>query len=154
GMGSRGARGGTAGGNALHLAATGVRDKALAIAAQLLSLNSPDQLRIANGAVERLVGGEWVKTELTLPAIARTAYLDPLRLPVGLEPGPEAHRAYDPPPMTFSNATHLCETEVIPATGVVRILRYVIVEDCGTVLNELIVEGQQHGATALGVAGA
>jgi carbon-monoxide dehydrogenase large subunit len=154
GMGSRGARGGTAGGNALHLAATEVKDKALAIAAQLLNLNSPDQLRIANGSVERLVGGDWVKTELTLAVIARTAYLDPLRLPAGMEPGLEAHRAYDPPPMTFSNAAHLCEVEVTPATGTVRILRYIIAEDCGTVLNEMIVEGQQHGATALGIAGA
>lgn len=154
GMGSRGARGGTAGGSALHVAATEVKHKALAIAAQLLNLNSSDQLRLANGTVERLVGGEWTETELTLPAIARTAYLDPLRLPAGMEPGLEAHRAYDPPPMTFSNATHLCEVEVIPTTGVVHILRYVIAEDCGTVLNEMIVAGQQHGATALGIAGA
>jgi carbon-monoxide dehydrogenase large subunit len=154
GMGSRGARGGTAGGSALHLAATEVKQKVLAIAAQLLNLNSPDQLRIAAGAVERLVAGEWTKTELTLVSIARTAYLDPLRLPAGMEPGLEAHRTYDPPPMTFSNATHLCEVEVILATGTVRILRYVIAEDCGAVLNEMIVEGQQHGATALGIAGA
>jgi carbon-monoxide dehydrogenase large subunit len=154
GMGSRGARGGTAGGSALHLAATEVKQKVLAIAAQILNLNSPGQLRIAEGAVERLVAGEWKETELTLASIARTAYLDPLRLPGGMEPGLEAHRAYDPPPMTFSNATHLCEVEVTLATGTVRILRYVIAEDCGTVLNEMIVEGQQHGATALGIAGA
>jgi aerobic carbon-monoxide dehydrogenase large subunit len=122
--------------------------------AQLLNLNTSDQLRLAGGTVERLVSGTWTKTEVTLAAIARTAYLDPLRLPAGLEPGLEAHRAYDPPPMTFSNATHLCEVEVTLATGTVRILRYVIVEDCGTVLNEMIIEGQQHGATALGIAGA
>ena len=154
GMGSRGARGGTAGGSALHLAARDVADKVLKIAAQLLNLNTPDQLRLAGGAVERLVGGAWEPTELTFGAIARTAYLDPLRLPAGLEPGLEAHRAYDPPPMTFSNATHVCEVELAPATGVVHILRYVIAEDCGTVLNEMIVEGQQHGATALGIGGA
>jgi aerobic carbon-monoxide dehydrogenase large subunit len=154
GMGSRGARGGTAGGSALHLAATEVKEKVLAIAAQLLNLNSQDQLHIEDGAIERLVDGEWTRTELSLASIARTAYLDPLRLPGGMEPGLEAHRAYDPPPMTFSNATHLCEVEVTPATGTVRILRYVIAEDCGTVVNERIVEGQQHGATALGIAGA
>jgi carbon-monoxide dehydrogenase large subunit len=154
GMGSRGARGGTAGGGALHLAASEVKAKALAIAAQMLNLNTADQLRLENGAVERLVGGQWMRTELTLASIARTAYLDPLGLPAGLEPGLEAHRAYDPPPMTFSNATHLCEVEIAPATGTVRILRYLIAEDCGTVLNDMIVEGQQHGATALGIAGA
>jgi hypothetical protein len=105
GMGSRGARGGTAGGSALHLAARDVAEKALQIAAQLLNLNTADQLRLGSGAVERLVSGNWTKTALTLASLARTAYLDPLRLPAGLEPGLEAHRAYDPPPITFSNAT-------------------------------------------------
>jgi aerobic carbon-monoxide dehydrogenase large subunit len=154
GMGSRGARGGTAGGGALKLAAGDVGAKVLAIAAHLLNLNAPDQLRLANGAVERLVGGAWSPTELTLAGIARVAYLDPLRLPPGMEPGLEAHCAYDPPAMTFSNAAHFCEVELHPATGRVDILRYLIVEDCGTVLNARIVEGQQHGATALGIAGA
>jgi aerobic carbon-monoxide dehydrogenase large subunit len=154
GMGSRGARGGTAGGGALHLAAGEVARKVLAIAAHLLNLNTPDQLRLAGGKVERLAGGRWTPTELTLAGIARLAYLDPLRLPPGMEPGLEAHRAYDPPAMTFSNAAHFCEIALDPTTGEVRILRYVIVEDCGTVLNARIVEGQQHGATALGIAGA
>jgi carbon-monoxide dehydrogenase large subunit len=154
GMGSRGARGGTAGGGALHLAAGDVAAKVLRVAAHLLNLNTPDQLRINEGAVERLAGGEWTPTALTLAGVARIAYLDPLSLPPGMEPGLEAHRAYDPPPMTFSNAAHLCEIALEPATGEIRFLRYVIVEDCGTVLNPLIVEGQQHGATALGVAGA
>jgi aerobic carbon-monoxide dehydrogenase large subunit len=154
GMGSRGARGGTAGGGALHLAAGEVARKVLAIAAHLLNLNTPDQLRLAGGKIERLAGGGWTATELTLAGIARLAYLDPLRLPPGMEPGLEAHRAYDPPAMTFSNAAHFCEIALDPASGEVRILRYVIVEDCGTVLNPGIVEGQQHGATALGIAGA
>jgi carbon-monoxide dehydrogenase large subunit len=154
GMGSRGARGGTAGGGALLLAARDAAAKLLAIAARLLNLNSPDELRLRDGAVERLTGGAWTPTGLTLAAVARTAYLEPLKLPPGMEPGIEAHRAYDPPPMTFSNATHLCEVEVERATGAVRILRYLIAEDCGTVLNAAIVEGQQHGATALGIASA
>ena len=154
GMGSRGARGGTAGSGALHYAAGDVAAKILAIAAHMLNLNTPDQLRLNEGAVERLVGGAWSPTELTLAGIARTAYLDPLRLPAGMEPGIEAHRAYDPPPMTFSNATHFCEIELDPRTGALRILRYVIVDDCGNPLNEMIVAGQQHGATALGIGGA
>jgi aerobic carbon-monoxide dehydrogenase large subunit len=154
GMGSRGARGGTAGGGALLVAAGEVAAKVKAIAAQLLNLNAPDQLRLRLGGVERLVAGRWTRTELTLASIARTAYLDPLKLPQGMEPGLAAQRAYDPPPMTFSNAAHLCEIEFDPRTGAVRILRYVIVEDCGTVLNAKIVEGQQHGASALGIGGA
>jgi len=71
-----------------------------------------------------------------------------------MEPGLEAHRAYDPPPMTFSNATHICEVVVDVATGKVNLERYIVVEDCGTVLNPLIVRGQQQGAIAMGISGA
>ena len=70
-----------------------------------------------------------------------------------MEPGLEAHRAYDPPPLTFSNATHVCEVVVDVETGVVRVERYIVAEDCGRVLNPAIVAGQQHGAVALGIAG-
>lgn len=154
GMGSRGARGATAGSGALHYAATDIARKVLAIAAHILNLNTSDQLRLNEGVIERLVGGAWTRTDLTLAGIARIAYLDPLQLPAGMEPGLQAHRAYDPPPMTYSNATHLCEVELEPRTGRVQILRYLIVDDCGTPLNEMLVAGQQHGATALGIAGA
>ena len=70
-----------------------------------------------------------------------------------MEPGLEAHRAYDPPPMTYSNATHLCVAVVNTRTGAVSLERYLVVEDCGTVLNPLIVAGQQHGAIAMGISG-
>src|SRR3546814_8095445 len=79
----------------------------------------------------------------------RPSDLDPLRLPPGMEPGLETHRAYDPPPMTYSNSTHACEVQVDIETGRVVIDRYLIVEDCGTVLSPVVVEGQQHGATAM-----
>ena len=69
--------------------------------------------------------------------------MDPLRLPEGMEPGLEAHRAYDPPPLTFSNATHVCEVVVDVETGVVRVERWIVAEDCGRVLNPAIVAGQQ-----------
>ncbi len=65
----------------------------------------------------------------------------------------EAHRAYDPPPLTFSNATHVCEVVVDVETGVVGVERYIVAEDCGRVLNPAIVAGQQHGAVALGISG-
>ena len=60
---------------------------------------------------------------------------------------------YDPPAVAYPYATHACIVEVDPATGEVRILRYVVVEDCGRILNPLIVEGQTHGAIAQGVGG-
>ncbi len=154
GMGTRGARGGTAGGGVLLLAATSVREKALAIAASLLALNAADELRLRAGRVERHLGGEWRPTELTLAAIAQIAHLDPTRLPPGMEPGLEATRAYDPPPMTYSNAAHACEVVVDVRTGRVSIERHTVVEDCGRVLNPAIVRGQQHGAVAMGLSGA
>ena len=153
GMGSRGARGGTAGGSVLLLAAQALRDKVLTIAAGLLGLNSAGELRLHGGRVERRLGGEWNDAGLTLVDIAHVAYLDPLRLPPGLEPGLEVHRAYDPPPMTFSNSTHLCEVRVDITTGEVTVERYLVVEDCGTVYNPAIVRGQQQGAVAMGISG-
>ncbi|HEY5828694.1 MAG: xanthine dehydrogenase family protein molybdopterin-binding subunit [Hyphomicrobiaceae bacterium] len=153
GMGSRGARGGTAGGGALMLAGQALREKVLSIAAALLGLNSSGELRLARGQVERRLGGEWTGTGLSLADIAQVAYLDPLRLPSGMEPGLEAHKAYDPPPMTYSNSTHLCEAVVHTATGRITLERYLVVEDCGTVYNPMIVAGQQHGAIAMGISG-
>jgi carbon-monoxide dehydrogenase large subunit len=153
GMGSRGARGGTVGGGALMLAARELRAKVLAIAASLLGLNTSGELRVLRGDIERQLGGEWTATGLKLTDIAQIAYLDPLRLPSGMEPGLEAHKAYDPPPMTYSNATHLCEAEVDARTGAVRLKCYLVVEDCGTVYNPTIVAGQQHGAIAMGISG-
>ena len=153
GMGSRGARGGTAGGGVLLLAAQALRDKVLTIAAALLGLNSSGELRLRSGRVERRLGGEWHTAGPSLADIAHVAYLDPLRLPPGLEPGLEAHRTYDPPPMTFSNATHLCEVLLDVATGRIAVERYLVVEDCGTVYNPAIVRGQQQGAIAMGISG-
>ncbi len=153
GMGSRGARGGTAGGSVLLLAAQALRDKVLTIAAGMLGLNSSGELRLRGGVVERRLGGEWQAAGPSLADIAHVAYLDPLRLPPGLEPGLEVHRAYDPPPMTFSNATHLCEVRLDVATGHVAVERYLVVEDCGTVYNPAIVRGQQQGAIAMGISG-
>ncbi len=159
GMGSRGARGGTAGGSVLWLAGQALQKKVCAIAAFQLGLNTGpdgtlDDLRLQDGRVERRLDTAWQDTGLTLAGIARIAYLDPLRLPPGIEPGLEAHRAYDPPPMTYSNAAHVCEVLLDPDTGQVTPVRHIVAEDCGTVLNPLITDGQQHGAVAMGLGGA
>jgi carbon-monoxide dehydrogenase large subunit len=154
GMGSRGARGGTAGGTALFLSARDANEKVLAIAAKMLGFDSAEGLHLADGRVEREILGERVKTDITLAQVARTAYLDPTALPAGMAPGLDFSRTYDPPPMTYSNAAHACEVEVDVETGALKILRYVVAEDCGTVLNPVVVEGQQHGAIAMGLSGA
>src|SRR5262249_58242538 len=62
--------------------------------------------------------------------------------------------AFDPPPLTFSSGTHICQIEIDPETGALTISRYTIVEDCGRMLNPRVVEGQLHGATAQGLGGA
>jgi carbon-monoxide dehydrogenase large subunit len=154
GMGSRGARGGTAGGGVVLLAARRLKAKVLAIAASLLGLNSPEALEVANGDVLRFVGGTWTVTGLTLAAIARTAHLDPLKLPAGMEPGLHVTHAFDPPPMTYANATHACEIEIDRETGALVIRRYLVAHDCGTEINPLVVAGQVHGAVAMGLSGA
>jgi carbon-monoxide dehydrogenase large subunit len=154
GMGSRGARGGTAGGGTLYLCAQEASVKVLAIGAALLGLDSSLALRLRDGRIEQMTDGEWVATGVGLADVARTAYLDPLALPAGMHPGLEFHRTYEPPPMTYSNSTHLCEVQVDVATGAIRFVRYVVAEDCGTVLSPVVVEGQQHGAIAMGLSGA
>ena len=122
GMGSRGARGGTAGGSVLKLAAESLRDKVLAIAASLLGLNTSEGLRLRSGTHRAPARRPMDRLRASaLSDIAHVAYLDPLRLPPGMEPGLEAHKAYDPPPMTYSNATHLCEAVVDTRTGAVAL---------------------------------
>ena len=153
GMGSRGARGGTAGGGTLYLCAQEAQVKVLAIAAGLLGLGDSAALRLQDGCVEKMSDGIWSATGVVLADVARTAYLDPLALPAGMAPGLEFHKTYEPPPMTYSNSTHVCEVEVQVATGAIRFARYVVAEDCGTVLSPVVVEGQQHGAIAMGLSG-
>jgi carbon-monoxide dehydrogenase large subunit len=154
GMGSRGARSGTAGGGALYLCAQDARRKVLAIAAHWLEVADAAELQLVDARIERRNGDAWADTGLTLAQIARRAYLDPTALPAGHAPGLEFHRTYDPPAMTYSNAAHACVVELDAATGALKILRYVIAEDCGTLLNPTVVEGQQHGAIAMGLSGA
>lgn len=154
GMGSRGARGGTAGGGVLYLCAQDARAKVLAIAARLLGLGEASGLRMVDGRIECAAGHAWSDTGLGLADIARVAYLDPTALPPGMAPGLDFNRTFDPPPMTYSNATHACEVELDPGTGGLKILRYVVAEDCGTVLSPVVVQGQQHGAVAMGLSGA
>ena len=89
-----------------------------------------------------------------LAQLAQKAYFAPTELPPGMVPGLEATHAFDPPPLTFSSGTHICQVEIDPETGVLTIPRYTIVEDCGRMLNPRIVEGQLHGATAQGLGGA
>src|SRR5439155_16206561 len=137
-------------GHASRLASRQVRDRLLATAAHAQDVHR-DDLLLAEGRVSVRGGGA---RGLSMPELADLAYFWPSRLPPGLGPGLEAAACYDPPGPTFSNATHVAVVEVDPATGGVAIQRFVVVEDCGRMLNPLLVDGQVHGGVAQGIGGA
>jgi carbon-monoxide dehydrogenase large subunit len=150
GMGTRGSRGGVVSAGAALGAARVLKEKLARIAAHVLEAPLED-LEMTDGRVH--VRGA-PASGLTLAQLAQKAYLAPTELPKGMAPGLEATHAYDPPPLTFSSGTHICQVEIDPETGRLTISKYTIVEDCGRLLNPRVVEGQLHGATAQGVGGA
>jgi carbon-monoxide dehydrogenase large subunit len=150
GMGTRGSRGGVVSAGAALGAARILKEKLLRIAAHVLEAPRED-LVLAAGRVH--VRGA-PAAGLSVAQLAQKAYLAPTELPPGVEPGLEATHAFDPPALTFSSGTHVCEVEIDPETGALIIGRYAIAEDCGRLLNPRIVEGQLHGATAQGLGGA
>lgn len=148
GSGTFGSRGAVALGGTVVAAAEVLRERIVRLAAHLLEASAEDVV-LANGrASVRGVPG----SGLTLAEIARRAYAPP---PGGWadisEPGLEATVHFDPPGPTFSGAVHLAVVEVDPGTGRVNILRYAVVEDCGPLINPLLVDGQIHGAVAQGI---
>jgi carbon-monoxide dehydrogenase large subunit len=150
GMGTRGSRGGVVSAGAALGAARILKEKLLRIAAHVLEAPL-DDLELVDGAVR--VRGAPAST-VSVAQLAQKAYFAPIELPPGMEPGLEATHAFDPPALTFSSGTHVCQVEIDPETGALTIPRYVIVEDCGRLLNPRVVEGQLHGATAQGLGGA
>ena len=137
------------GGGAVKRAGETLAARIAAIGAHLLEV-APADVVLSGGAVS--VRGAPGRS-LAIADVARAAHHAAHRLPDGAEPGLEARATFDPPG-TFSNATHGAEVEVDTQTGAVRILRYVVVEDCGVVINPTIVDGQVHGGVAQGVAAA
>ena len=150
GMGTRGARGGVVSVGAVLGAARVLKQKLLRIAAHLLEAPLED-LELVDGSI-RVRGAP--TSGMTIAQLAQKAYFAPTELPTGIEPGLDATHAFDPPPLTFSSGTHICQVEIDPETGGLMIPRYTIVEDCGRMLNPRVVEGQLHGATAQGIGGA
>ena len=132
------------------LAARALREKVLAIAAHLLEAPAAD-LDLRGGRIS--VRGSPDRA-LSLRDVARVAYYTVFRLPEGVEPGLDVTRYYDPPLGTFSNGAQAAVVEVDVETGQVKVLRFVIVEDCGRAINPRIVAGQVHGGAAQGIAAA
>jgi carbon-monoxide dehydrogenase large subunit len=150
GTGSYASRSAVLGGGAAILASRALRAKIVKIAAHQLEA-SVDDLELADGRIS--VRGASDRT-VTLRDIARAAYSGTRRLPKGMEPGLEATHFYDPYFGTASNATHVAVVEIDPSTCAVRVRKLVVVEDCGRIINPLIVEGQTVGGVAQGVGAA
>jgi carbon-monoxide dehydrogenase large subunit len=149
-FGTGGSRSGPILGASIRGAALELRSKVLAIAAHLLEA-SPDDLEIVDGLIS--VRGTPAVAR-TLADIAKIAYHDLGALPPGTEPGLDVlHRFKADLPFVYSNACHICTVDVDRVTGRVQVLRYVVSEDCGVMINPAIVEGQIAGGVAQGIGG-
>jgi aerobic carbon-monoxide dehydrogenase large subunit len=136
-------------GGAGKLAAGAVREKVLRAASHLLEAHA-DDLVIAEGRIA-IPGTD---RSLSLRELARTVYLQFGRMPPELQEELEATKLYDPQFGTTSCATHAALVEIDPETYRVSVLRYVASEDCGRVINPMIVDGQVHGGVAQGIGAA
>ncbi len=145
GLGTYASRSTPLAGGAAALAARRVRDKAKKIAAHLLEVDDAEvewdgQHFVAMGAPDRSV---------PMAAVALAAYTN---LPHGMEPGLEATYYYDPPNLTFPNGAYVAVVDIDKGTGAVTVRRFVAVDDCGTVINPMVVDGQIHGGLTEGFA--
>jgi carbon-monoxide dehydrogenase large subunit len=150
GTGTFASRGAVVAGSACHAAARAVKEKALTLAAQLLDLPT-DRLRISRG---RVSVRDDESRGFTLAALASLA--NPLRGAVrpGTKPGLEATEYFGPDRGSTANGVHAMLVEVDPETAAVIIKRYVVVHDCGTIINPMLVDGQVHGGVAHGIGNA
>ncbi len=146
GFGTGGSRGGTVGGTAVLLASQTVKDKARRIAAHLLEA-APEDIVLEDGKLH--VKG-LPDRAVTLKDVALAAYRAN-KLPPGIEPGLDASRVFDPPDFTIPFGVYVAVVEVLPQTGEVKLLRFIGVDDVGTVLNPLILKGQLHGGIPQGI---
>ncbi len=146
GVGTFGSRSAAVDGSATFEAAQKVRAKAAKIAAHLLEASEED-IQFADGGA--FVAGSPDQT-VSWEEIATVAY-QPHRLPEGVEGGLEAHAIFSPANATWPFGAHAALVEVDGDTGDVRLLRYITVDDCGNVINPMIVDGQIHGGLAQGI---
>jgi carbon-monoxide dehydrogenase large subunit len=144
GLGTYASRSTPTSGAAAALAARKIRAKAKTIAAHLLECSEAD--------LEWEPGRFFVKgvpdRGKTIQECAFAAYTN---MPQGMEPGMEATYYYDPPNLTFPFGSYICVVDIDRGTGEVKVRRFVAVDDCGNIINPMIVDGQIHGGLAQGV---
>jgi aerobic carbon-monoxide dehydrogenase large subunit len=150
GAGTFASRGAVVAGNAMNEAAKVVREKILRTAAEHFECDEQD-LELANGMVSIVgVPGRAVRLgELAIKANPMRGAVRP-----GTEPGLEATRYFGPPRGATASGVHAMIVEIDPETMALDIRRYVVVHDCGTVINPLILAGQIHGGVAQGIGNA
>ena len=136
-------------GGAIRLAAADIRRKATEIARFFLETEN-EELQISGG---QIYSADDPARTVSFAAVAAAAH-DASRivsLPDNIERGLQATRTFDPPHQTFGHGAHLAVTRVDPETGMVNVEQYFCVEDCGTIIDHVIVDGQVVGAVALGI---
>jgi carbon-monoxide dehydrogenase large subunit len=150
GTGTFASRGAVVAANAIHASAVAVRKKILKLASEILKAPE-DELELEGGQVRV---ADIPQMSISLGELAALA--NPLRGAVqpGTEPGLEATAYFGPQYGATAFGTHAMILEVDPETMMVDIHRYVVVEDCGTIINPLILEGQIHGGVAMGIGNA
>ena len=151
GHGVGGSRTAGVAGGAAHVAGAAMRERVLAVAGQMLEIGAGD-LEMTDSTAR--VKGDPDSKSVTLAEIAAAAYLlNPGALPPGAELGLEISKRYKAPDFMYSNACHAVIVEIDRETGMVDILRYVISEDCGQMINPNVVEGQIAGGVVQGIGG-
>ncbi len=151
GVGAFASRQAAVGGSAVHVAATAVREKALAAAATILDVSIQDlvidsgKICARNDAAKSVSLGDIARALTALPGYA---------IPAGSSPGLEAVATFAPEAMTYANGTHVAEVEVDIETGIVTVTGYVVVHDSGRLINPRIVDGQIVGGLVHGLGNA
>jgi aerobic carbon-monoxide dehydrogenase large subunit len=145
GLGTYASRSTPTAGAAAAVAARKIRDKAKKIAAYLLEV-SEDDLEWEPGKFS--VKGAPQKSK-TIQELAFAAYTNH---PPGMEAGLEAVDYYDPPNLTFPFGSYICVVDIDRGTGEVKVRRFLAIDDCGNIINPMIVDGQIHGGLSMGLA--
>ena len=145
GRGTYGSRSATIGGSALKDAANQIVEKAGKMAAHLMEAAETD-IEFADGTFT--VAG--TDKSIGIVQIAQTSFM-PMGWPAEFGIGLEATGTFSPTNGNFPNGCHICEVEIEPDTGRVELVRYSAVDDCGTIINPLLFEGQLHGGLVQGI---
>jgi carbon-monoxide dehydrogenase large subunit len=149
GTGTFGSRSMVVAGGAISMACTKILNKAILLAAYILKTEVSDvRHQIIDGL--GFFVSQKMQHKLSWYDVAR-AITYAHDLPEGMEPVLHENAFFDPPNLTWSNGAQACEVEIDPKSGVTKLLSYIAIDDVGSVINPMVVEGQVHGAIAQGI---